>query len=68
MDAQDVAKALTITQLAQMGVGLFTAIMTAVERGDDKVTPDELAASFAGKDAELVALAASIARAKSEGR
>lgn len=68
MDAQDVAKALTITQLAQMGVGLFTAIMTAVERGQDAVTPDELAASFAGKDAALVGLAAAIARAKAEGR
>lgn len=68
MDAQDVAKALTITQLAQMGVGVFTAIMTAVEKGDDKVSPDELAASFAGKDEALAALAASIARAKAEGR
>jgi hypothetical protein len=68
MDAQDVAKALTLTQIAQMIVSLGTAIQNAVIAGKDSVTPDELAASFADKDAALFALAASIAQAKAEGR
>lgn len=68
MDAQDVAKALTLTQIAQMIVSLGVAIQNAVTAGKDSVTADELAASFAGKDAALVDLAAAITRAKAEGR
>lgn len=68
MDSQDVAKALTITQLAQMGVSLFTVIANAAAAGKDSVTPEELAASFDAKDEALVGLAAAIAQAKAEGR
>jgi hypothetical protein len=68
MDAQDVAQALTITQLASMVAGLATAIMKATAAGKDSVTPDELAASFDAKDNALAELAASIAKAKAEGR
>lgn len=41
MDSNDVAKALTITQLAQMGVSLFTVIANAAAAGKDSVTPEE---------------------------
>lgn len=68
MDAKDVAQALTLTQIAQMIVSLGVAIQTAVAAGKDSVTADEVAASFADKDAALVGLAAAIARAKAEGR
>lgn len=68
MDAKDVAQALTLTQIAQMIVSLGVAIQTAVAAGKDSVTADEVAASFADKDAALVGLSAAIARAKAEGR
>lgn len=68
MDAKDVAQALTLTQIAQMIVSLGVAIQTAVAAGKDSVTADEVAASFADKDAAMAALAAAIARAKAEGR
>lgn len=68
MDAADIAKGLKITQLAQIGVGLFTAIANAAAAGKDSVTFDELAASFDSKDQALDELAAAIIRAKSEGR
>lgn len=68
MDSKDVAKALTLTQLAQMIVSLGTAIHNAVSAGKDDVTADELAASFGAKDAALADLAAAISRARAEGR
>lgn len=68
MDSQDVAKALTLTQIAQMIVSLGVAIQNAVSSGKDSVTPEELAASFQNKDEALAALADAIERAKSEGR
>lgn len=68
MDAQDIGNALRLTQIAQMIVSLGTVMQGAIATGKDSVTADELAASFAEKDAALVDLAAAIARAKSEGR
>lgn len=68
MEARDVTQMLTLTQMAQMIAGLSTAIVNAITAGKDGATAEELAASFAGKDAALVELAASIIRAKTEGR
>lgn len=68
MNSQDVGKAIALTQIAQMIASLTTTLVSAVQAGKDGVTEDELAASFAGKDEALAGLAASIARAKSEGR
>lgn len=68
IQARDLSKEISIVQLSQMAVTLITAIQSAVAAGRDSVDADELAASFAEKDMELVMLAESIARAKSEGR
>jgi hypothetical protein len=68
MDAKDLTQALRISQLAQIGAGLFTAIANAAAAGRDTVTADELASSFESKDAALLQLAVSIVRAKTEGR
>lgn len=65
---ETVGKALSIVQLSQMLVSLATAIQNAIANGRDEVTDDELAASVGANDAALAALAASIARAKAEGR
>lgn len=64
----DLTKAISVVQLSQMVVTMASAIANAVAAGKDSVTPEELAESFADKDAALGELAAAIARAKSEGR
>lgn len=68
IDVADVKKALTLTQLAQAAASLINLIVQAVANGKDGVSPEELAASFAEKDAALVELSESIARAKADGR
>ncbi len=68
MNAADVGKAIGLIQLAQMITSLSAALVTAIQQGKDSVTADELAQSFENKDAGLEELAASIARAKAEGR
>lgn len=68
MNPKDISQAISIVQLSQMALGLVTVIHNAVAAGKDGVTAEELAASFADKDAALQQLAASIAKAKAEGR
>lgn len=68
INPQDIGKALSVVQLAQMATSLIGLITQAVQNGRDGVTEEELSASFADKDAALGELAAAIARAKSEGR
>lgn len=65
---ENVGKALSIVQIAQMLVSLTTAIRNAIQNGKDEVTAEELAASVAGNDEALAGLAAAIARAQAEGR
>lgn len=68
MNTQDLSKAISIVQLSQMAMTLVTAIHNAVSAGKDSVTEEEIAASFAEKDAALVQLADAIVRAMAEGR
>lgn len=68
INPEDIRKVLTFTQVAQMATSLIGLITDAVKNGRDGVTEDELAASFADKDAALGELAAAIARAKADGR
>lgn len=65
---ENVSKALSVVQLAQMITSLTLALRGALERGESAVSPEELAASVAGNDEALAGLDAAIARARAEGR
>jgi hypothetical protein len=65
---ENVSKAISIVQLAQIVTSLSLTLKNAIERGDAAVTEEDLAASVAANDGALSALDAAIARAKSEGR
>lgn len=66
--AQNVATAISVVQLMQMGMALFNAAKTAVESGQSEVTDEQLHASLDANDAALADQVVAIARAKSEGR
>jgi hypothetical protein len=68
INPEDAKKVLTVLQLSQMAASLTTLIVDAITNGQDGVTEEELAATFADKDLSFVELAASIAKAKAEGR
>lgn len=65
---ESIAKTISLIQLTQMLTALAGVIYNAVANGQDEVTADELAASFADKDDALADLRESIAKAKAEGR
>lgn len=72
MTPSDAQKALTVIQLTQLASSLIGAAVAAVQAGKQEVTHEELeqhlTSAFADKDSALAELAASITRARAEGR
>lgn len=65
---QQVATAISVVQLMQIGLALISAAKQAVENGESEVTDEQLHASLDENDSALADQVVAIARAKSEGR